>query len=133
MSREERLNNPGGIVQSSVKFMGETTSTDPRFKAFVSPTMGIRALARVLVTYFNVRGLNTVEEIINRWAPPVENDTGSYVKDVASRLAVTPGAVIDVMDPAILTILVTAIIHHENGEVIYTEQQIKDGVTAALA
>lgn len=133
MSRGEANNNPGNIRLSDVRFKGEVDSKDASFKAFCTPVMGIRALARILLTYYNNHNLNTVQGIINRWAPSVENDTSSYVSDVARRIGVEPGATIDLTDVGTLDKIVTAIIFHENGEVIYSSQQITDGVDAAIS
>jgi hypothetical protein len=114
-------------------------STDKRFVVFSTPLSGIRALAKILMTYSYLyeedtpRDLDTVRELINRWAPPVENDTGAYVAAVAKSLNVAPDDKIDVADQPTLTKLVTAIIHHENGRVMYEPQTIIAAVTLALS
>jgi len=119
--------------------MSPDQSSDSRFVVFTSPVWGIRALAKVLLTYSRVypqdtpQDIDTVREIINRWAPPVENDTGAYVAAVCKTLGVGPDDVIDVTDEAIMSGLVRAIIRHENGRVIYDADLIEDGVQRALA
>ena len=132
MTRGENNNNPGNIRLSDVKFQGEVESSDANFKAFESPVMGIRALARILLTYYHNHHLNTVRGIISRWAPPGENDSEAYIEDVATRMGVQDGETICLDDAATLDKLVTMIIYHENGHVIYTSAQITDGVDAAL-
>ena len=53
---------------------------------------------------------------ISRWAPPVENNTDAYIKDVAQRLGVDPDHVLDFWgNPQIYLHLARAIAHHENG------------------
>lgn len=95
--------------------------TDGRFAQFTAPTWGIRALARTLITYQDKHGIRTVRDIIHRWAPPVENDTGTYVNAVTSAVAastsqqINPTSLIDVHDYATLSPIVEAIIRHENG------------------
>lgn len=131
VTRGERNNNPGNINVGQ-NFKGEVPSKDSRFAAFESPVMGIRAIAVVLLSYYNHHGLNTVEKIANRWAPPVENNTDAYAKDLARRLGISPIDIVHVDEPAILEKLVAGIIWHENGENIYTDQQIEDAVDAAL-
>ena len=140
-TRGERNFNPGNIERTSTKWKGMSPdqSRDKRFVVFVSPVWGIRALARVLLTYSRVypqdtpQDIDTVREIINRWAPPVENDTGAYVKAVAANVGVGPDEAIDVTDEWVMKALVTAIIKHENGRCIYDEDVLEDGVQRALA
>ncbi len=131
-----RLNNPGNIKESpgdKTQWQGErATDDDPVFEEFVSPEAGIRALARILLGYQRRHGLNTVTGIITRWAPGCENDTGSYISHVASRLGVTPDQAIDLTKADTMVGLVEAIIRHENGQQPYTREVILAGVGMAL-
>lgn len=127
-----RNNNPGNI-QKGVGFAGEVEGNDPRFAIFETPEDGIRATARNLLTYQRQHGLDTVREIVNRWAPPSENDTGAYVQQVARALGVEAGERLDLSDPGTLERITTAIIRHENGMQPYTAEQLAEGVGAALA
>lgn len=127
-----RNNNPGNI-QKGVGFAGEVEGNDPRFATFQTPEDGIRATARNLLTYQRQHGLDTVQDIVNRWAPPSENDTGAYVRQVARALGVDAGERLDLSDPSTLERLTTAIIRHENGMQPYTAEQLAEGVGAALA
>lgn len=127
-----RNNNPGNI-QKGVGFAGEVEGNDPRFATFATPEDGIRATARNLLTYQRQHGLDTVQDIVNRWAPPSENDTGAYVQQVARALGVDAGERLDLNDPSTLERLTTAIIRHENGMQPYTAEQLAEGVGAALA
>lgn len=136
-TRGERSNNPGNIRESKgdkTQWQGErATDDDPDFEEFDTPEHGIRALAKVLLAYQRKHGLRTVREIINRWAPPVENDTGAYVDHVADYLGVNANASIDLESNATMFRLVYAIIKHENGRVIYDDDVIEDGVDRAYA
>jgi hypothetical protein len=108
-----RNKNPGNLERTGVQWKGMSEiQTDPRFIVFREPKWGVRALARVLKTYEG-RGLDTVRAIVNRWAPPVENDTSAYVTAVARALGVSPDARINVSER--LPQLAAAIIKHENG------------------
>ena len=126
-----RNNNPGNLVKTSSPWQGEVSGSDDKFKTFASPEDGIAALAKNLLSYQS-KGLNTVEAIINKWAPPSENDTGAYVNMVAKQLGVQPGDKINVGDQMVMTALTKAIIQHENGKNPYTADQIAVGVGAAL-
>jgi hypothetical protein len=119
--------------------MSPDQSGDSRFVVFTDAVWGIRALAKVLLTYSRVypqdtpHDIDTVREIVNRWAPQVENDTGAYVNAVAKELGVTPDDQIDVTDTDTMKALVVAIIRHENGRVVYDDDVLTDGVQRALA
>jgi len=117
-----RQNNPGNIEHSernrwqglAVPPMGEGAGA--RFCRFVDAVMGIRALVVLLIAYFDRHGLRTVRAIIERWAPPVENDTGAYARAVARRLGVGVDDPIDLHSYHHIEPLVQAIIRHENGD-----------------
>lgn len=120
-TRGERNNNPGNIERNNIQWKGlsKDQSGDKRFAVFDTPEDGIRALSKLLLNYQRIHGLNTVRQIINRWAPPNENDTGSYVNAVAADIGVGPDDAVNLNDADVLAKLVEAIIHHENGRVIY--------------
>lgn len=130
MTRGERNHNPGNIrLVPGVQWLGESsTQTDDAFVQFSDPIYGIRAIARIMASYER-RGLNTLADAINRWAPPNENDSDAYVTDVCKQCGVEPDDVVDFK--MVMPQLVKAIIRHENGEVIYTEDQINRGIALA--
>lgn len=140
-TRGERNKNPGNIDRNATKWKGMSPdqSGDARFVVFTDVVWGIRALAKVLLTYSRVypqdapQDIDTVREIINRWAPPSENDTGSYVNAVSAGVGVDEDDEIDVTDEGVMKLLVMAIIKHENGRMIYDNEVISDGVARALA
>lgn len=134
-SRGIRNNNPGNIdYNPSVKWKGldTDTPTDGRFCRFTNPQYGIRAMVRILKNYKKKYNLNTVKSIIERWAPPHENDTASYVKSVSGRLNVAPNQFIQ-LDDAQMLILVKAIIKHENGVQPYSDDIITLGIALESA
>lgn len=134
-TRGEANCNPGNIDRhDGTIWMGQSPdqSGDARFVCFGKPEYGIRALAKTLLTYFNTHRLNTVQKIVNRWAPPNENDTRAYVNHVAAQVKVLPDTVIDVTRRDTLRALVTAIIQHENGRCDYSDEIINKGVQLAL-
>lgn len=126
-ARGLRNNNPGNIRKSADKWQGlAAEQSDPAFFIFKEPKYGVRALGKILQTYRNKYGLQTVRDIIARWAPPNENNTTSYVNSVARALNVTADEKIDVY--ARLPDLAAAIIRHENGSNPYTAAEIKQCV-----
>lgn len=126
-----RNNNPGNIVRTSGAWEGEVAGQDAKFKTFATPEQGIAAVGRNLLSYEG-KGLNTISGIINRWAPPSENNTSEYVSTVSKAMGVSPDAKLDMKDPAVLTSLTRAIIKHENGQMPYSDEQMQAGVDAAL-
>ena len=137
-----RNNNPGNIRWSKDQWKGlipKDQANDKSFCVFRTPEYGIRAMARILRKYTQYPGMpgvgkpkiDTVREIINRWAPPNENDTESYIQSVAAKLGTTANAPIDVYDSAIMLKLLKAIIAHENGQQPYSDAQITAGINLA--
>jgi len=110
-----RNNNPGNIRHSKADWLGATEyQKDESFVQFKEPVWGLRALMRTLVTYFRTHELRTIEKIINRWAPPEENLTASYVWGVARDMNVPHRKELE-LDRATLILLAQAITKHENG------------------
>lgn len=125
-----RNNNPGNVEYTGVQWQGlDNPPSDGRFMRFVSPEYGIRAIARVLDTYANTHGINTVAGIIQRWAPSHENPTNAYARYVAEALNVAPEQPLDIM--ANRPGLVAAIIEFENGQQPYSWATINKGVSMA--
>ena len=76
--------------------------------------MGIRCAAIILLNY-EKRGLNTIQKIIETWAPSSENDVRAYV-DTVSRITKIPSTVtIKLNSPADFGSLIEAMAKHENG------------------
>ncbi len=132
-TRGECNNNPGNIRKSSIAWHGAIVGSDPAFVTFDTAGNGIRAMAKLLLTYQRQHGLDTIAELLERWAPAVENDSFAYIDDVATRLGIDPDERIDLGDPARLAGLCGAIIRHENGRQPYSAAILAAGVGAALA
>lgn len=121
-----RNNNPGNIrIGANWQGMAANQS-DPAFVVFESPEWGIRAMGRVLLNYQRLYGLNTVKGIIDRWAPPNENNTAAYQQHVAELIGVAVDEPFQ-LQPNLLQ-LVKAIIKHENGIQPYSDALIQDGL-----
>jgi hypothetical protein len=130
-TRGLRNNNPGNIRLGESWQGMRSTQTDPSFVQFISPEYGIRAMARVLRNY-GAAGYDTLQEIINRWAPPGDNnDTASYIRAVSQRLNIAPNAPLDLAHSRTLGALIEAIIQHENGVQPYDISTIAKGISLA--
>lgn len=81
-------------IERGTKWKGlRPEQTDKRFCQFVSMQYGWRAGLVILRNY--IKGNNaarkpfdTIEKIINRWAPPKENNTSSYIKAVCEDVGI---------------------------------------------
>ena len=127
----ERNNNPGNLRLTSVPWEGQASAQPGPFVVFTSPVYGIRALAKNILTYYQQYGLDTISSIISRWAPASENNTSSYIQAVSQSMGVSPDVPLQLSNPVILQNLVRAIIQHENGRVIYSQNIISTGVSMA--
>ena len=134
LPRGIRNNNPGNIRQGS-NWQGlnpNSRNIDPAFCVFTSSVYGIRALAKVLINYKKIHGLNTVRQIISRYAPPNENQTTAYIQSVAKQLGVVPDTIIDIEERGVLTVFIKAIIRMENGIQPYSDPTIQQGIDLCL-
>lgn len=139
-ARGIRNNNPGNIERNAAnKWQGRMPAdkmtpaqkAETRFEVFATPAWGIRALAVLLINYYDRHGLDTVAKVIGRWAPQNENDTGAYIAAVARAVGVESTAKIDLHDYAVLRPLVVGIIAHENGGNPYPAETIDEGLRLA--
>lgn len=86
-------NNPGNL-----RFAGQAGATrgEGGFARFSSPQAGYEALERQVALDAS-RGL-TLQQFISKYAPPSENDTQLYVRQVASSLGASPSSKLSQLD-----------------------------------
>jgi len=82
-----RNNNPGNIRTSADAWQGKTGSDVRGFVIFDTLPHGYRALYKLLSNYI-AKGYNTIDKVVNKWAPPSENDTETYIKNVVKRTGI---------------------------------------------
>lgn len=118
LPRGIRNNNPGNVERGNDRWLGMSAdqSSDSRFLVFDTPEAGIRCLMRLLINYQERHGTKTMREAINRWAPPVENNSSAYVQHVSRLTGFDPDEPLDFLDREINVALTEAIVRHENGE-----------------
>jgi hypothetical protein len=127
-----RNHNPGNIRRNGDPWQGlAKDQTDREFFTFQSAVYGIRALARLLITYQDKHGLCTIETIIGRWAPAVENNTKAYIQSVARHTGFSPLQTLDMHRFDHLKPVVEAIIQHENGQQPYSDAEITKALVLA--
>ena len=117
MPRGIRNNNPGNIRRGKTVWKDQKPlQDDSAFVSFIDATSGLRALMKTLLTYHMKYTLDTVESIINRWAPPHENPTDHYAHNVARLLKVQRQDRLDLTSKPLLVLLAKAIVWQENGQ-----------------
>ena len=88
LPRGLRNNNPGNIEFGDFARRHGATGSDGRFAIFPDIASGVTAMRSLLGSYQS-RGLTTVAQMINRWAPPSDNNpTSAYAQQVASAMGV---------------------------------------------
>lgn len=111
-----RNNNPCNIRQSRTTYKGEIRpSHDSAFKQFQTIAYGYRAAFVLLHYYYSRLGLKTLRQMLNRWAPPTENNTDAYVHHVSSAAGCLPDEEIDITDRELMVKIVSAMSRVENG------------------
>lgn len=115
-SRGYRNNNPGNIRINGDKFQGEVIpSQDKEFKQFESMAYGYRAIFKILRNYQINYKLNTIRQMINRWAPKNENDTANYISFVSERSGIPADDPIRTDNREMMIRIVAAMSRVENG------------------
>lgn len=74
-------NNPLNIRYSPQNQWKGQTGQNKGFCTFKHESYGIRAAYKILCNYIK-NGINTIKEIISRWAPSCENNTKEYINFV---------------------------------------------------
>lgn len=103
--------------------------SDGRFGRYATMEEGIAANHRQLLRYQD-RGLNTVESILNRWAPPSENDTEGYIRNVSAWTGFKRDQALNLRDPETAQKLISAMSRQESGNL--PPDVVARGVALAL-
>ena len=88
LPRGYRNNNPLNIRYSTLNsWKGKVipnTDRNNAFEQFISMPYGYRAALYLLRKYIKSYGCNTIGKIIQKWAPPTENNTQGYITSVCN-------------------------------------------------
>ena len=115
LSRGIRNNNPGNLNFAGQK--GATLESGPnaRFASFPTMLEGIAALDRQVMLYLK-RGKNTIDQIIDIYAPSSDgNNTSSYKSYLSQYTGLGVKEKIDGSNFDVMKKLIQGIINHENG------------------
>lgn len=116
-SRGVRNNNPGNIRISSNNWDGKIPkdqNTDGSFEQFVTWVHGLRAMTKLIINYIK-GGHDTITKIINRYAPPVENQTTNYINFVVKETGILANQTIDPNDKTVIRKIIKAMVRMELG------------------
>ena len=122
----DRNNNYGNIkYDPKDNWIGGHKDPNSAFVKFDTPELGARALAKTIIN--GSAGL-TIDQYINKYAPASDNnDTKSYIADVAKALNKKPDELIKSEDvPAVMK----AIVKREGGN--YSDDVLKEGYRLAV-
>ncbi|WP_080172110.1 hypothetical protein [Salmonella enterica] len=115
LSRGIRNNNPGNLNFAGQK--GATLESGPNARFACFPTMleGVAALDRQVMLYLK-RGKNTIDQIIDIYAPSSDgNNTSSYKSYLSQYTGLGVKEKIDASNFEVMKKLIQGIINHENG------------------
>lgn len=113
-----RNNNPLNIRKGN-NWQGERhPQTDPEFEEFKTLDDGCRAACILMRTYIVKYRCNTVAAIINRWAPPSENDTSAYLQRVCKITNYAPNRTIRWAERGVVCFLLWAMAQVECGQIV---------------
>ena len=101
-----QINNPGNIRNSPTTYVGEITpSRHKSFKTFENMFFGYRAMFRLLNTYIIQHKIETLEKMIERYAPPFENQTDKYIDFVSTRSGIGKNEILYPNDKRLIPIV----------------------------
>ena len=136
-------NNPGNMDRSDPPWVGEIRNLADckndvqrmelehgRFCVFVDADHGIRAMVKNLWAYRAI-GLDTINGLINRWAPPNENNTIAYKDRVSLSTGKGLDEHLDMDNRATMRALLDGIIRVECGGMPYAGSEIENWMTLA--
>jgi len=118
LPRGIRNNNPLNI-RVGCKWKGEVESpTDKDFEQFTCMHYGLRAGFIILQRYIERYHLDTITEIISRWAPSTENATRQYIAAISARMGISQLEKLSFNNQKQMVALVDAMILFECGTTI---------------
>lgn len=110
---------------------GNIKNSSGNFAQYPDPITGATAIPNNLLAYNDLHGINTINGIVNRWAPASDNNNvPAYVQDVSLRTGFKPDQPLNMRDPATLNALTTALSSHEGNPI--SPQMAQQAVTNAL-
>lgn len=109
-------NNLGNIRATPINWDGKGAPHNG-FETFNTPQAGANAMVRNLGAYAQANPNITVAQAIAKWAPPNENNTDLYIRQLAESTGINPGMPLAevLKDPAVAAQMLDAITRKEKG------------------
>lgn len=131
-----RNNNPTNLEHTPKNpWQGlDKPPSDGRFCRFTDMAFGIRAAALNLIAYQDRHGLDTIRELVTRWAPHSENNVEAYVQTVCKVSGFLERQRLDLHDYADIKPVLKGMIRQEvgaEGAKAVTDAQIDEGLRRA--
>ncbi|EMH1202262.1 lytic transglycosylase [Serratia marcescens] len=134
-----RNNNPGNLNYVGQNGAMLEDHATPRFARFNSAFEGFAALGKQIKAYYNgtskaagYQKLQSVEDIISRFAPASENNTQAYINKLSKMLGVGRGDSLNIQDPQVLATLMNGITQIENGKNPYAPEMVLKAAQSAV-
>ena len=132
----ERFNPTNIRYSKENKWQGSFGDDGTGFESFEDMASAFRATGIILQNY-NSNHFNhemTLRQMINRWAPPSENDTESYIKFMEQTTGFNDTDIIDTGDYEVLVKVIKAMTKLEIGATAFSaygnwEEDIRDGLS----
>jgi preprotein translocase subunit SecE len=123
-----RNNNPGNLNFAGQAGAEKEGGENGRFAVFGSMQEGIAALYRQLQLYFK-RGVNTLSDIVNKYAPAGDNNNvGAYISALSAATGKGANEALDPNDTGTISRLMKGIVDHENGRGYISSSDIMGGI-----
>lgn len=106
----DRFNNPGNLRWAE-GYSSENTRSG-KFAVFPTLDEGVLAATKQLQIY-GAKGINTVGDIVRKWAPPKENNTAEYIRHVVKTTGFNENQKLNLNDPQVIAKLISAISQKE--------------------
>jgi hypothetical protein len=124
-----RNNNPLNLTY--VSGQPGAMGSDGRFGVYGKMEDGIAQAERQLLLYQDRDHLDTIGQIINKWAPSSENNTANYIASVSKWMHMSATEKLNLRDPETARKLITAMGRIETGRTL-DPSAVKRGVDKAL-
>jgi hypothetical protein len=129
-----RQNNPGNLrpLANGEQWRGQTGVANG-FCVFADMGDGLRAMALNLRTYYRKHGLDTIAEVVARYAPAGDrNNVPAYVASVCENTGYKPHERLDLEREDTMVALVRAMVRHEQGQMPFSEVYLRAHVRRGL-
>ena len=108
-------NNPGNLRYYSIGWVGELYPDNRGMIIFDNLFNGTRAMMK-LIYNMNKKGYNTIRKLIYEYAPPIENNTEGYIKNLSTMMGMNENQIFNFNDKNEIIKLIQSISIKESGE-----------------